>query len=117
MGVEITELGKIGITPKGAFDPIVQSGDGYEYLDVVSFNGNGYLSLIAANDQLPTNTEAWMLIVEKGATGDTAYEVAVASGFVGTEAEWIASLQGEDGTPAEISFYVENGILYSQITT
>ena len=32
-----------------------------------------------------------------GATGDSAYEVAVANGFVGTEAEWLASLVGADG--------------------
>jgi hypothetical protein len=30
--------------------------------------------------------------------GDSAYEVAVANGFVGTEAEWLASLKGTDGT-------------------
>ena len=27
--------------------------------------------------------------------GDSAYEVAVQNGFVGTEPEWLASLQGE----------------------
>lgn len=31
--------------------------------------------------------------------GLSAYEVAVKNGFVGTEAEWLASLQGEDGAP------------------
>lgn len=29
--------------------------------------------------------------------GYSAYEIAVQNGFVGTEAEWLASLQGEDG--------------------
>jgi len=32
-----------------------------------------------------------------GADGLSAYEIAVNNGFVGTEAEWLASLQGEDG--------------------
>jgi len=32
-----------------------------------------------------------------GADGDSAYEVAVAEGFVGTPAEWLASLQGAQG--------------------
>lgn len=32
-----------------------------------------------------------------GADGLSAYEVAVNNGFVGTEAEWLASLEGEDG--------------------
>lgn len=34
---------------------------------------------------------------EKGDEGDSAYEVAVANGFVGTEAEWLASLIGPEG--------------------
>lgn len=36
-----------------------------------------------------------------GADGASAYEVAVADGFVGTEAEWLASLVGADGAPGE----------------
>lgn len=32
-----------------------------------------------------------------GADGDSAYEAAVAGGFVGTEAEWLLSLKGETG--------------------
>ena len=34
-----------------------------------------------------------------GADGDSAYEVAVAGGFVGTEAAWLASLIGPQGVP------------------
>ncbi len=33
-----------------------------------------------------------------GADGKSAYQVAVDNGFVGTEQEWLDSLQGEDGT-------------------
>lgn len=33
----------------------------------------------------------------RGRPGKSAYEVAVAAGFEGTEAEWLASLQGETG--------------------
>jgi hypothetical protein len=33
-----------------------------------------------------------------GADGASAYEVAVANGFVGTEVEWLASLVGPDGS-------------------
>lgn len=35
-----------------------------------------------------------------GPQGQSAYEVAVAQGFVGTEAEWLASLEGDDGVNA-----------------
>lgn len=33
----------------------------------------------------------------QGEEGDSAYEVAVNNGFVGTEAEWLESLRGEPG--------------------
>ena len=35
---------------------------------------------------------------EKGDPGDSAYQVAVNNGYVGTETEWLASLKGEPGT-------------------
>lgn len=34
---------------------------------------------------------------EDGLDGLSAYQIAVANGFVGTEVEWLASLQGQDG--------------------
>lgn len=33
----------------------------------------------------------------KGSTGSSAYQLAVANGYVGTEAEWLASLRGPKG--------------------
>jgi hypothetical protein len=36
-------------------------------------------------------------IVLPGPSGLSAYQIAVANGFVGTEAEWLASLEGKDG--------------------
>jgi len=38
---------------------------------------------------------------DTGATGDSAYEIAVRNGFTGTEAEWLASLEGEPGKPGQ----------------
>ena len=38
---------------------------------------------------------------EKGDAGKSAYEVAVANGFEGDEAAWLASLKGEAGTKGE----------------
>lgn len=37
----------------------------------------------------------------QGAPGKSAYQLAVDHGFVGTEAEWLASLKGADGGAAE----------------
>lgn len=36
---------------------------------------------------------------EDGADGLSAYQIAVANGFVGTESEWLDSLKGEPGDP------------------
>lgn len=36
-----------------------------------------------------------------GEDGKSAYEIAVENGFVGTEAEWLASLKGDKGDPGE----------------
>jgi hypothetical protein len=41
--------------------------------------------------------------VGSGAPGKSAYEIAKASGFAGTEAQWLASLKGKDGTNAIVS--------------
>lgn len=60
-----------------------------------------------AGDTGPAPVTSWAgtaLVVDgvtgpdlKGPKGDTAYETAVAEGFVGTEAEWLASLVGPEG--------------------
>jgi len=35
---------------------------------------------------------------EAGPPGDSAYQIAVANGFVGNEAAWLLSLKGANGT-------------------
>ncbi|MFJ2196963.1 hypothetical protein [Streptomyces violaceusniger] len=45
----------------------------------------------------------------QGPDGDSAYEVAVANGFTGTEAEWLASLKGPKGDPGTGSVSTVNG--------
>ena len=38
---------------------------------------------------------------DAGADGRSAYEVAVANGYTGTQAQWLASLKGADGAPGK----------------
>lgn len=38
---------------------------------------------------------------DKGDDGKSAYEVAVANGYTGTQAQWLASLKGADGVPGK----------------
>lgn len=39
------------------------------------------------------------LILVEGQPGNSAYEVAVKNGFIGTEKKWLASLEGDVGPP------------------
>ena len=48
-------------------------------------------------EQMALDTEEQILAVGEGADGASAYDIAVANGFVGTEAEWLESLVGADG--------------------
>lgn len=40
---------------------------------------------------------------DPGATGESAYQIALDNGFVGTEAEWLASLRGPAGSDATVN--------------
>lgn len=43
------------------------------------------------------DNNAWVAVTSDSIAGDSAYDVAVNNGFVGTEAQWLASLRGTDG--------------------
>lgn len=51
-----------------------------------------------------------------GQNGLSAYEIAVNNGFIGSEAEWLASLKGEKGEPGDASIS-SGGITKSEIST
>lgn len=71
---------KIAITPKASGQP------SYEILDLIVVNGRAYLSLKDENTSAVTDTAAWTQITEN------TYDIAVRLGYVGTEAQWLASL-------------------------
>lgn len=48
-----------------------------------------------------------LFIMTGGIKGESAYDVAVRNGFVGTETEWLASLKGKDGQDAEAFDYYQ----------
>lgn len=60
-------LGKVTITPKGAYDVSAT----YERLDVVTYSGSSYMALQKTIGNLPTNTTYWELLASKGDTGNT----------------------------------------------
>ncbi len=46
-----------------------------------------------------------LFIMTGGLKGESAYDIAVKNGFVGTESEWLTSLKGQDGKDAEAFDY------------
>jgi hypothetical protein len=46
-----------------------------------------------------------------GPTGLSAYQLALANGFVGTEAQWLASLVGAPTDPGDITLIFDNGLI------
>lgn len=59
-------LGKVAITPKGEYNNATT----YHDLDLITYQGNSYLSLKETTGNLPTNNEYWQLIAEKGQNGE-----------------------------------------------
>lgn len=57
----------------------------------------------------PATFKSKVGVVLKGNTGDSAYEIAVQNGFVGTKEEWLESLKGE-ATRAEA--YTQQALAY-----
>ncbi len=70
-----------------AFGKINESFDWLQRLD----------ETVATFEAAPTPTNG-----VDGEDGKSAYEIAVANGYVGTEASWLDSLKGEDGSDAAI---------------
>lgn len=55
-------LGKVGILLKGEYNSSIT----YQKLDVVTYNGESYSAKIETQGNLPTNTDYWQKLVEKG---------------------------------------------------
>lgn len=59
-------------------------------------NEQVYLDTLAASETAQAAADRVDEITQ-GPAGESAYEVAVSEGFIGTKAEWLESLKGEDG--------------------
>lgn len=71
-------LGKVAITPKGAWD----ASTAYEQLDMVSYNGGSWLAKKPSANITPTDGEYWMEVAEKGSDAAVTEEnIVSALGF------------------------------------
>ncbi|WP_270374995.1 hypothetical protein [Marinicauda sp. Alg238-R41] len=69
--------------------------------DAIGQNGQFALDEASGNLYGPKAADSWGSAI-LDLKGDSAYQVAVSEGFVGTEAEWLASLVGSQGLAATI---------------
>lgn len=84
-----TNLGKVSITPKGEYN----AQTAYEPLDVISYQGDGYIVLKPVQGVTPVNGDTYMKLVSKGDTGATG-----ATGPKGdTGAQGPQGIQGNTG--------------------
>ena len=97
MAITKTPIGKILITPRGAWN----STDAYEVLDIVTNDGSSYLALKAVpSGTLLSNTEYWMMLAEKGQIGEIAesYPFSQLTGLPEDNTNLNASLSGKANT-------------------
>lgn len=64
METEITDIGKVAITPRKDY----KNEQTYEWLDVVTYDGAGYMCIAedGCTGIVPTNTDCWQLLADKG---------------------------------------------------
>jgi hypothetical protein len=68
------------------------SSGSYVVNDCVNYNGNGYVCILAATTQNPTNASYWSLLVQSGTSGATGSQgISGYSGFSGTTATKIVT--------------------------
>lgn len=62
----------------------------------------------AITEALNKAVESGLFKGEPGSDGLSAYQIAVNNGYVGTEAEWLASLKGQDADPTQLNEIIKN---------
>lgn len=84
--------------PAQIYKGVYQKGHSYVVGDTVTDNGSLW-SCISPTSERPLSSENWQLAVkqgragEKGASGLTAYDLAVKNGFKGSEKEYLAEVR------------------------
>lgn len=86
-GQQSTALGRVMLVPRGAYDPDTP----YQRLDLVRYEGEGFVALKELTGETPADGENWMLLVSKG----DAFKY---SDFTPEQLEALTGPQGKTGT-------------------
>ena len=89
-----TILGKVGLTPKGAW----AEGTTYERLDVVSNGGSSYMSLQDNNTAALTDTSKWQVLADASAAITTEAAEAIANAETATTESIAATTESKAST-------------------
>ena len=79
-----------GIVDRGPY----KSGESYEKGDAVSYGGSLWIAQEPTGDK-PDGSKAWRLAVKAGRPAKSAFDIAKANGFPGTEKEWVSILSAK----------------------
>lgn len=92
--------------------PTPTQGDAWILTDATGAPAQGDGTLAAVDDWMVYGVSAWENTgPRKGIEGESAYDIAIEEGFIGTEQEWLDSLQGvegPEGPPGESTNYMGN---------
>jgi hypothetical protein len=87
-----------GTAVSGTFAGIDWAAGPYYVKTETDLSGGTNYTIISSNEILSV---PYALFSANGTPGPSAYQVAVANGFIGTETQWLESLQGTNGTNGE----------------
>ena len=85
----------MGTAVSGTFTGIDWAAGPYYVKTETDLSGGTNYTIISSNELLSV---PYALFSANGTPGPSAYQVAVANGFIGTETQWLESLQGTNGT-------------------
>jgi len=88
----------MGTAVSGTFAGIDWAAGPYYVKTETDLYGGTNYTIISSNEILSV---PYALFSANGTPGPSAYQVAVANGFIGTETQWLESLQGTNGTNGE----------------
>lgn len=78
----------------------------------ILINEDDELVIVYTNDEIVNLGSVKGPVGENGTNGKSAYEIALENDFIGTEAEWIASLKGNKGDKGEDGYTPVKGTDY-----
>lgn len=91
----------------------------YKILNIVTYNGSSYIAIKDDfSDKLPTNTDYWKLIAEKGNVGQAGFAPNITIGEVGYSlTKPLVTVSGTQTDPILNFYLIDNSFIREETTT